>query len=909
MKLQLKRSLRLSNGAAQAPSAEQMSYGEIAVNYSDTDPSIFLKDSSNVIRKLAISSLPDTSSSSAQAGTLDDRYLMLSGGTVSGDVSATNFLGGVARVATSAPASGAESELWFNSATGRLYIRYSGQWVDASPDSFTMGTDFYSKTQTDSAISTAVTALENGQVATNTTAIAGLTSDIAAEESARLAAEADKMDVAGGTFTGPVSFNEDVIVKGGAGGSGEITLNCENNSHGVKLKGPAHSAGANYTLTLPTSTGNSGEVLTTDGSGLMSWEEVVGNEISTTAPTSPSQGALWTDTSEDPAAPILKTWNGSAWVAVGSAAPSEFAPVISNVALTENDPTGDRFTSQTFDVDITMLVEGAPHSQKGLKGEVTAEFNIANETSALTSYNNSITTDVFNTPWSVPTTYHNYYRKKWWVYVGDDSDNYRMVQVYLYSSNKIYVYGYNSQDADPVLIKEFNISTVGTPYLQAMQVAQRNGILYFHGSYEGPLGNDGTIFRMTLDINNPNGSSFNCSRWDDNPGTFDGHVEWYYNSARELVARYNTQDTANWSLAKSDSLQVGYAYPGRTFGGSNYMSASGGMAYIQSHDQLVTFNNRNNRIYTEVLQITRQSTAPDSSWITVLQAYTAGLSTDGWKASWDLQEAGLFVNYWMGSTSKLAKYNPNTYDFDFVGDVPMDARYSTGLGVDRQGNLYLSGTDNNFTMFKTYRSTNGGASWQELTGWGGGTYLSSIVYSNFADAGDWQEWGFVHTSSQSVNVWEPSRLLMNQTATVTPSSLDDFGDSEKIAKYGDEDNNLYKGVMTVLNRSAGSIKLSTGGEWQNGDVVVSRDGGTSQSAVKYLVLDNVGNVTSITSVDPGYVNVGPDINHTLTFPATFPSGDAPDVELPAGTTIKVSAQATNALGSSEFGPSNIVTPS
>lgn len=273
MKLQLKRSLRLSNGAAQAPSAEQMSYGEIAVNYSDTDPSIFLKDSTNVVRKLAISSLPDTSSSSAQSGTLDDRYLMLSGGTVSGDVSATNFVGGVARVATSAPASASESELWFNSSTGRLYIRYSGQWVDASPDSFTMGTDFYSKTQTDSAISTAVTALENGQVATNTAAISGLTSDIAAEESARLAAEADKMDVAGGTFTGPVSFNEDVIVKGGASGSGEITLNCEMNSHGVKLKGPAHSANASYTLTLPPSAGNSGEVLTTDGSGGLTWEE------------------------------------------------------------------------------------------------------------------------------------------------------------------------------------------------------------------------------------------------------------------------------------------------------------------------------------------------------------------------------------------------------------------------------------------------------------------------------------------------------------------------------------------------------------------------------------------------------------------------------------------------------------
>ena len=40
--------------------------------------------------------------------------------------------------------------------------------------------------------------------------------------------------------------------------AGSIVFNCENNSHGVTIKGPAHSAGATYTLTLPTSDGNTG---------------------------------------------------------------------------------------------------------------------------------------------------------------------------------------------------------------------------------------------------------------------------------------------------------------------------------------------------------------------------------------------------------------------------------------------------------------------------------------------------------------------------------------------------------------------------------------------------------------------------------------------------------------------------
>tara|TARA_B100000073_G_scaffold267551_2_gene227145 strand:- start:52 stop:744 length:693 start_codon:yes stop_codon:yes gene_type:complete len=78
--------------------------------------------------------------------------------------------------------------------------------------------------------------------------------------------------LAGATFTGDVNFDGAVVVKGDAtNGSGEITLNCENNSHGVKIKGPPHSAAATYTLTLPNDTGTNAQVLTTNGSGTLTW--------------------------------------------------------------------------------------------------------------------------------------------------------------------------------------------------------------------------------------------------------------------------------------------------------------------------------------------------------------------------------------------------------------------------------------------------------------------------------------------------------------------------------------------------------------------------------------------------------------------------------------------------------------
>ncbi len=63
-----------------------------------------------------------------------------------------------------------------------------------------------------------------------------------------------------------------VVFKGNSTkGSGQLKLNCEQNSHGIIIKGPAHSAGANYTLTLPDDDGSSSQVLSTNGSGVLSW--------------------------------------------------------------------------------------------------------------------------------------------------------------------------------------------------------------------------------------------------------------------------------------------------------------------------------------------------------------------------------------------------------------------------------------------------------------------------------------------------------------------------------------------------------------------------------------------------------------------------------------------------------------
>ena len=65
-----------------------------------------------------------------------------------------------------------------------------------------------------------------------------------------------------------------VEVKGNTN-PGAIRLNCENNSHGVTLKSPAHTANATYTLTLPEADGTTNQPLVTDGSGQLSFSDTI----------------------------------------------------------------------------------------------------------------------------------------------------------------------------------------------------------------------------------------------------------------------------------------------------------------------------------------------------------------------------------------------------------------------------------------------------------------------------------------------------------------------------------------------------------------------------------------------------------------------------------------------------------
>lgn len=91
-----------------------------------------------------------------------------------------------------------------------------------------------------------------------------------------------KLPLDGGILTGDLFLNTSLKIKNGG------------TSDYVTLKAPS-TGGTPYTLTLPSSAGSNNQVLTTDGSGVLSWT----TPASTSAPSGPAGGAL-TGTYPDP---------------------------------------------------------------------------------------------------------------------------------------------------------------------------------------------------------------------------------------------------------------------------------------------------------------------------------------------------------------------------------------------------------------------------------------------------------------------------------------------------------------------------------------------------------------------------------------------------------------------------------
>ena len=132
-----------------------------------------------------------------------------------------------------------------------------------------------------------------------------------------------------------------LTVKGDGTTDGYLQLNCSQNSHGIKLKSPAHSAGASYTLTFPTTDGNADQVLTSNGSGVLSWstprtDEQVQDLV----------GAMFSSNTETGITATYQDADGTIDLVVGTlnqntTGNAATATTATNVTVTDNESTNE----------------------------------------------------------------------------------------------------------------------------------------------------------------------------------------------------------------------------------------------------------------------------------------------------------------------------------------------------------------------------------------------------------------------------------------------------------------------------------------------------------------------------------------------------------------------------------------
>tara|TARA_B100001564_G_scaffold360060_1_gene385269 strand:- start:575 stop:3448 length:2874 start_codon:yes stop_codon:yes gene_type:complete len=185
-----------------------------------------------------------------------------------------------------------------------------------------------------------------------------------------------------------------------------------------------------------------------------------------------------------------------------------------------------------------------------------------------------------------------------------------------------------------------------------------------------------------------------------------------------------------------------------------------------------------------------------------------------------------------------------------------------------------------------YNTVRQGAGW--LLAQGGLTYHHGNSYYN--RMGFWMKDRDVVTLSGTTNLSNSSIRLGNRLSQPGTNP----GISGELLSIDGTD-------MQFINMS-GQTAFETGKPLQN---TVSYFGGSQANL--YAVLSGAGAVTDLTSSDPGFVNLGYGADNTITFPATFPSGNAPDVELPAGTTIQTTMEFANSQGTVST-DSNTLTP-
>lgn len=834
MKLQLKRSNVLVDGSAKSPEASQLDFGELAINYSADDPVIFLKDSNNQVIRISGIGLPDLGDGSGQAGTLDDRYLMLSGGTMSGNITlfanptaameaatkqyVDNQVGNIdvpsaTEVGTVPPNNPIEGALWWDTNDGRLYVYYtdinSSQWVPAIPETV---------------IATA-TVINSDDVEYYLTGV-----------SAPFDGDDDQLN-----YSTSLSYNPSTDT---------ITS--------PKFNGAIVNPGAYTTTARNALTGlNAGDMIFNSSDSK------------------------------------LQIWNGSEWEAAGGASVS--APQIGNAVLTEQNTAGNRFTNEAFTVALTMLDDGAPVSQKGVKGKITADFETYPSTTAITS--ETVSTSIINNG----------------AVTKDNTDD-------LDSSNQGWgAISFNVVDPTTNNIRCMMYSPDGSGSSQDDMYENSSADLKQYTGYKFNLqGSNELLYVMSAQLNRA-GTHLNL--WSRNSvfrGCFALDILFTGEPIRRRDNFYSTDKYIYQIDGASNSPRLyrmdknGVAAGSKTFGNIN-ASGDGAFAFETLSDRIfivATAGTSSNLWYKELTD----DEFDDSQWNN-----NSNLNPDGSIVNFRRSEVGNCIAHknevFLIQIDQLFKFIPGNSTPQSVSIPATPSGYRSAyctLWEDPYGLLVLRlncyvGTAGSDAAYFYYSSNNSGATWvaDYYPAILNGMQVEYFVPDTYLYGRRQQS--LLQTGSQvRKNVF----TIRTQTVTITDGeSLALLNVGDYVKAPGVTSQYDYARIKTITSNGDGTTDIVVSGfrDFEVGETVEATASTGSASSTRYLVINVTGAVTTTQVSDPGFTQLGPGLTQQISFPATFPTGNTPDEELPAGTTLQVEVEATNSVASDTF-PSNIITP-
>ena len=158
------------------------------------------------------------------------------------------------------------------------------------------------------------------------------------------------------SIAGTLDVEKKVTIKGNINGPGSLQLNCEQNSHGVQIQGPPHTAGATYTMILPVDMGTAGKQLTTDGASQLYWADPEDDNLDIIADI--GTGSIDLDTQ-------ALTLSGGTLIST-SVSPDGGQEIIVTHSVQSRTDTADQIGlnfGDTFDAETSITTDQAQHVQ------------------------------------------------------------------------------------------------------------------------------------------------------------------------------------------------------------------------------------------------------------------------------------------------------------------------------------------------------------------------------------------------------------------------------------------------------------------------------------------------------------------------------------------------------------------